>query len=520
MTLRLRIVVALVLAALVPMAVVLVVPLLSAKRRADDETTARIAAARRQAEVLLERERALLTGGATHAADDLAADRDGLPAVLRGPESLAVPVARRLAERYGLDRVSISGEAGGVLAVYERGSGAVSLVEDRRIGVVGETLLLHAERDLGPEFLALVEAVTAQRARISHDPSDCGPSRAEVAVSGGAILCVGVPASTAGEVRADLLKAFVGTAPMALLLALAVGLYLSARIVRPLRALTDRADEISARHAGPLTLLPERDEILRLTLAFERMLDGLAASERQRAAAERVAAWEEIARRLAHEIKNPLSPIQLAVENLRRVRERAPGELDRALAEETATILEEVAVLRRLVDEFARFARLPRPIAAPCDPRAIVASALALYAARIDSSRVAVTVIDREAPTTVVWDAEQVGRAVKNVIQNALDAMEGCASRALRLEVRESRDRRGIVEIAVEDSGPGFTPEVRRRVFEPYFTTRGEAGGTGLGLAIAYRIAADHGGSIRADRGASGGARVEISLPAGGPPTA
>jgi len=106
------------------------------------------------------------------------------------------------------------------------------------------------------------------------------------------------------------------------------------------------------------------------------------------------------------------------------------------------------------------------------------------------------------------------------VIQNALDAMEGCASRALRLEVRESRDRRGIVEIAVEDSGPGFTPEARRRVFEPYFTTRGEAGGTGLGLAIAYRIAADHGGSIRADRGASGGARVEISLPAGGPPTA
>src|SRR5206468_9412504 len=121
---------------------------------------------------------------------------------------------------------------------------------------------------------------------------------------------------------------------------------------------------------------------------------------------------------------NPLSPIKLAVENLRRTREKAPAEFDRALEEETATILEEVESLRRLVDEFSQFARLPAPQPAPCDLKQVVAQALALFAARIEAADVKVRLDTAGAPERIEADAEQIGRVVKNVIANALDALE------------------------------------------------------------------------------------------------
>ena len=519
MTLRARIVAALVLAALVPMAVVLVVPLFRAQRRASDETEARVERATRQAKVLLARERAVTRLATDRAASELESDRAALAALLRGPQALASPVARALRERYGLDRLVITTDSGAVLAEHEAPSVGVPLLEERRIDAGGEMLRLHAEHGLGPAFIADVEAVTGQTARLGIDPSACGTPRVEISVAAGAALCVTVAVATPREVRMDLLRSFAGTAPIALVAALSVGLFLAARIARPIRALTERAEEISARHAGPLSLLPEKDETRRLTIAFERMLSGLSDSERQRLAAERVAAWEEIARRLAHEIKNPLSPIQLAVANLRRVHERAPAEFDRALADESATILEEVDTLRRLVDEFAQFARLPRLSPEACDPRSIVEQTLALYAARIEAEHVRVSVRDALAPSTARLDAGQVGRALKNVVQNALDAMEAVAERELAIEVRGTSGVSPEVWFVVSDTGPGFGAEALRRVFEPYFTTRGERGGTGLGMAIAYRIAAEHGGSIRVTGRSGPGATVVIALPIGGPPS-
>src|SRR5262249_30930831 len=156
-------------------------------------------------------------------------------------------------------------------------------------------------------------------------------------------------------------------------------------------------------------------------------------SERQRLAAERAAAWEEIARRLAHEIKNPLSPIQLAVENLKRVRERSPEAFDRALEEETATILEEVSALRALVDEFAPFAKLPRPRIGDCDPRGVLDQTLVLFSGRIETMGVQVAVESSGAPATIRADAEQIGRVMKNVLANALDAMERVSRRELSI---------------------------------------------------------------------------------------
>jgi nitrogen fixation/metabolism regulation signal transduction histidine kinase len=171
----------------------------------------------------------------------------------------------------------------------------------------------------------------------------------------------------AGELGLAFSAAVGGVAPFALASALLVGLLLAAGIARPLRALATRAEAMAARQTTPLTHGAERDEVRGLTRSFDRMLEGLAESERQRLAAERVAAWQEVARRVAHEVRNALSPIGLAVENLRRTHARAPAEFDRSLAVETATILEEVESLRALVEEFSRFARLPAPQCAPCD---------------------------------------------------------------------------------------------------------------------------------------------------------
>jgi signal transduction histidine kinase len=518
MTLGTRIVLALILAAIVPMAVVLAIPLLRAGDRAREDTRHLLRQTERQATVLIDGEKTAAASAADRAADDLASDREGLAAVLRGPEGVARPVARGLAERYGFDRMAVLGETGTTLAAYgaDEAFGGAPLVERRRVPADHESLTLVATRSLGEAFVSRVTAIAGGEAKLGV-PGDttCPDPRIEVPVTAEVALCVGVAAFDARDVRRDLLRSFAGVAPVAFVAALAMGFVLAARITRPIRALAVRAEGISAERSRPLSLLPDRDETRRLTIAFDQMLDALSASERQRLAAERAAAWEEIARRLAHEIKNPLSPIQLAVENLRRTRELAPESFDRAFAEETATILEEVASLRALVDEFSRFARLPRPRVAPCDPRAIAAQALALYGARIAAMGVRVSVDDAEAPATINADAEQLGRVLKNVLGNALDAMESSADRALVLTVRGDD---GAVAFEIRDTGSGLDAEAQRRIFEPYFTTRGDRGGTGLGMAIAHRIAVEHGGSIRADGAPGRGASVTVRLPIGGPP--
>ena len=333
-----------------------------------------------------------------------------------------------------------------------------------------------------------------------------------------------VPEGDAWRIRRQLLTSLAGVAPFAVISALIVGALLAQGISRPIRSLVARVDTLTAeRAAAPLTVGRARDEVRRLTLSFEQMLEALEESERQRGAAEKIAAWQDVARRIAHEVKNPLSPIRLAVENLRRTRTRSPDDFDRALEEETATILEEVDSLRRLVDEFSKFARMPAPRPASCDLRAIIAQVLALFAPRMVSEAVRVTMNDAESPPSIRADAEQIGRVLKNVISNALDAMQTVSDRHLEITVRRVEGtRRGAaayyVEVAVRDNGTGFTPDALRRVFEPYFTTRSGSGGTGLGMAIAYRIVADHGGTIRAGEAPGGGATITMRLPIGGPP--
>jgi signal transduction histidine kinase len=520
MNLRTRIVAALVLAALIPMAVALAVPLVQAEKRAGDVTARLMEEARTRAEALVEIERAAARSEADRAAESLESDRNDLAAVLRGPESVARPVAAAIAARHRLDRVEILGSSGVTLAAYdaaEPADGTAALVERRRVPAETETLTLVAMRVLGAPFVTRVAAIAGGQAHLGPPgTAACRSPYVEVGVGDDAALCVSVKPADARNFRLDLLNSFAGVAPLAFLAALAVGILLAGRIARPVRELAERAESIAAQRKHPITLLPEKDETLRMTLAFDQMLDALESSERRRLSAERVAAWEEIAKRLAHEIKNPLSPIQLAVENLERTRRLAPEAFDEAFAVETRTILEEVGSLRALVDEFAQFARLPRPRVAPCDPRTIAESAISLFSARIEAMRVEARIDAVPAPGTIHGDAEQLGRVLKNVIANALDAMEEAAARTLVVTVRRERDR---VSFAVADTGRGFDPETLRRVFEPYFTTRADRGGTGLGMAIARRIAMEHGGSLTASGAPGRGATITLTVPVEGPPS-
>ena len=513
MTLQTRIVGALVVAALVPMAVVIAVPLVQAGKRAREETARRRDRALRQATVLLNDERRSLATEADRAARELASEPDAQTAVVRGPEAVAKPVAVRLAERHGFSAVSILGAADVPLAETHPDETTLAIVERRPVKTEHETLTLVVSRDLGEGFAAKAGELADAGARFA---ASCTDDEVALPIDRGSALCLAVAPADARSLRRDLLGSLAGVATIAVILALLVGALLASRIASPIRLLSLRAEQISEERSRPMTLLPERDETRRLTLAFDQMLDALAASERQRLAAERAAAWEEIARRLAHEIKNPLSPIQLAVENLRRVRDRSPDTFDRALEEETSTILEEVGALRALVDEFAQFARLPRPRIGPCDPKAVLDQTLVLFSGRIETMGVHVAVEASDAPPTIRADAEQLGRVMKNVLANALDAMERVTRRELSVAMRTIGPD---LAITFRDTGSGFDAEALRRVFEPYFTTRGDHGGTGLGMAIAYRIVTEHGGTIRAEGAPGRGASITIVLPASGPPS-
>jgi len=220
------------------------------------------------------------------------------------------------------------------------------------------------------------------------------------------------------------------------------------------------------------------------------------------AQAEKRAAWQEVARRMAHEVKNPLTPIQLTAQRLlRRTRE---GRLDLAAVQEGAeTILTEVASLSRLVDSFSRFARLPSPQFSPCDPAELLRQVLALYEPNHPGIKWSIRF--QLEPLGVVWDGDMVKRALINLVDNAVAAVDGQGAVALSLT-----GENGNLRFDVEDDGTGVPEGDRDRLFEPYFSTKWK--GTGLGLAIVRRIAQDHGGDARYQPLARG-SRFTLTLP-------
>lgn len=244
--------------------------------------------------------------------------------------------------------------------------------------------------------------------------------------------------------------------------------------------------------------------------AFNRMTRDLRDARERLRQTERVAAWQEIAKTLAHELKNPLSPIRLSIETLRKAHQRSHEEFDALFEESTRTILREVDRLRSIVDEFSRFARLPAPRLARADLRDVVASAVSLHA----EGKIPVDADLPETPVEALVDADQMMQVLHNLLQNAQDAaLEAHPDGGGAVRVRLEKDPRAVC-IYVEDNGAGIAADQEKAIFEPYYTRKER--GTGLGLAITQRIVTEHGGRVEV-KSRPGRTVLTVMLPHDGP---
>ena len=245
-------------------------------------------------------------------------------------------------------------------------------------------------------------------------------------------------------------------------------------------------------------------------------------------AAQRASAWREVARRMAHEIKNPLTPIQLSAERIakrfaaqngdkeltlvsssERVQLHQKDQAADVIKDGTDTILREVSSLKSMVDEFSRFARLPNAKLEIGDVNEVIRQAVLLYKGR-DWNGVIETSLAEDLPEVLI-DDEQLKRVFVNLIDNALEAFDE-DQQDKKISVKSFTDpARDLIGIEISDNGNGIHPSDFRRLFQPYFSTKGR--GTGLGLAIVQRIVSEHGGKIRAGNNSSSGAKFVIELP-------
>jgi two-component system nitrogen regulation sensor histidine kinase NtrY len=222
--------------------------------------------------------------------------------------------------------------------------------------------------------------------------------------------------------------------------------------------------------------------------------------------AQKVAAWREVARRLAHEIKNPLTPIQLCAERLRRHFSGAPAAAKALVDECTTTIVGEVESLKGLVDEFSQFARMPAPRTVPTNLGQLITETLTLYNGLFAEVHIARRFA--EGVPLVRLDAEQIRRVIINLVDNAIEAMERRGAIVVETQVDRANS---VARVIVADDGPGIPQAERDKLFLPYYSTKRR--GSGLGLAIVRRIVAEHGGSIDVADNTPRGTRFTIELP-------
>src|SRR6185437_14697286 len=289
--------------------------------------------------------------------------------------------------------------------------------------------------------------------------------------------------------------------------AIIFSLWIAARVSRPVEELARAAEEVAGGNWD--ARVPERgnDEVGVLARSFNHMTEQLENQREMLVQSERVAAWRELARRLAHELKNPLFPLQLTVENLSRARQLPAAEFDEVFNESTQTLSMEIGNLKKIIGRFSDFSKMPKPELERIDAKDVIERVRSLYAAQSDQGpRIEVVAKIEKAPMPLMVDPELLHRALSNLVLNAKDAMPEGGTVTLSAQNRESN-----VEICVSDTGQGLTPEECERLFTPYYTTKQH--GTGLGLAIVQSVVADHAGTIAVESREGHGATFVITLP-------
>jgi two-component system nitrogen regulation sensor histidine kinase NtrY len=293
-------------------------------------------------------------------------------------------------------------------------------------------------------------------------------------------------------------------------LGLALSYLVASRVTRPVEQLASAAREVADGNWDVrLDDIRSTGEIAALSGAFETMTRQLVDHRERLVQAERVAAWRELARRLAHELKNPLFPLRITLDNLRRARPLPPAQFDEVFEESVGTLTTGLANLNTVIGRFSDFSKMPAPELASVSLNAVVEHTVTLFRAQLEAPgtpSISLTLDLDAASGTIRADAEQLGRAILNLLLNALDAMPAGGT----LTVRTWREDE-MVRLAVSDTGQGLTEEERRRLFTPYYTTRQH--GTGLGLAIVQAVVADHRGRIWVESAPGRGATFHIELP-------
>ena len=327
--------------------------------------------------------------------------------------------------------------------------------------------------------------------------------------AGGDVLAVLVVANSRRsmvEVQRHFRDIAYGIAGLGIIFAVGASLWIAARISRPIEELARAAQQVAGGDWETRVDIRSLDEVGDLGRSFNNMTRQLAEQRERLVQTERVAAWRELARRLAHELKNPLTPLQITVENMVKAKKLPKKEFDEVFKESAATLTAEIENLKTIVGRFSDFSRLPKPVAVEMDAREAVRRVVKLYGPAFEEKHIELgTAISSEA-LPILGDSELLHRALSNLVLNAMDAMPEGGT--LTVAATRAQD---IVRISVADTGAGLTPEECERLFTPYYTTKQH--GTGLGLAIVQTVIADHNGTISVESVEGGGARFVIGLP-------
>jgi two-component system nitrogen regulation sensor histidine kinase NtrY len=313
---------------------------------------------------------------------------------------------------------------------------------------------------------------------------------------------------------AGLKKTIQGTAAVVggagVLLGLMLSFWTASRVTRPLRNLASSVREVAMGKWDTRATVWSSDEVGQLARDFNGMTEQLVEQRDRMIQAERVAAWRELARRLAHELKNPLFPLQITIENLQRARNGSPQEFDEVFRESTSTLLAELGHLKTIIGRFSDFAKKPAPQLEPVDVNQMARQVIQLFEPQLrEPGKPAVETNLQLAADVgeVPADPDQLRRALRNLVLNALDAMPQGGT----LTIRTARHD-GKVAMEVSDTGEGLTPEECDRLFTPYYTTKQH--GTGLGLAIVQSVVSDHKGTITVQSEPGRGTTFRIELKA------
>jgi signal transduction histidine kinase len=299
------------------------------------------------------------------------------------------------------------------------------------------------------------------------------------------------------------------TVVIGIVIALLFSWWGSARITKPIQELAEGARAVSGGNWNTRVNVRGGGDVAELAGAFNQMTQQLADQRERLLQTERVAAWREVARRLAHELKNPLFPLQTTVENLRRSKEKNPDQFEEVFRESTGILLSEIDNLKTIVGRFSDFAKMPQPELAAVNVNDVVRSVVKLFEAQFGAvGRPPITPelhLDEELPP-IQADQTLLHRAVENLVLNAMDAMPAGGVLMLRTSHQD-----GKVDLEVSDTGTGLTPEECDRLFTPYYTTKQH--GTGLGLAIVQSVVSDHGGRVSVESESGVGTSVHLELP-------